>query len=364
VSGARDVDCGSLGGAVINRAIRAGLGPVVAHVTADAPVADAPHADAIRGADWTARLFTAEKCDVLTQVLEAARRVDCRLVLLKGMSTALRYYPAPHLRTMGDIDLLAFTEKHVDLERELRGLGFRQQSHEPAGAFVHRHHGMPFLHRDGRVWIEIHTRLHPRQHPLAKEPRFSPEIVSAELSEIALGSGSTLVMSHERQLVYTSARWSEMFDGRRGVFPLLDAAFLLRTHGEILDWDRICRIVQGSWATTALRVMLTSLVRVGLAEPPAPVLIWLAANDRYSSQLSLAVVTRLIGNYLIGGAPYGRLLTTRDNVEAVWGAMFRPCLPWFNILRTPYSVCGSLCRSQLARLRRRTLVRASRAACP
>jgi hypothetical protein len=324
----------------------------VARVTADAATHSNPWREAIRAADLTGRLLTAEKYDALRDVLRVAATVGCRPVLLKGISTALRYYPSPHLRPMGDIDILVPENRQAALEQELHGLGFRQVSHEPEDAFVRRHHSMPFWHGERRVWLEVHTRLHPRQYALASEPLFSAAITS-EVAEIAVGTERADVMTHERQLVYTSARWSETFDDSRGIFPLLDAAFLIRTQGASLDWDRVCAIVNGSWAATALNLMLGYLSNSGLAETPASVKHWLQANDRYSTPLSLWVLNRLISHYLIDGEPFGGILTTRENVAAVWGAMVRPGLPWFNVLRTPYSVCGSLYRTNLRRLRGR-----------
>jgi len=352
-SGETTLDPRSLGGPLLEHALRNGLGPVIARVSADAAAGgEAVYRQSVRAADLTARLLTAEKYDTLSEVLGAAEAVGCRLVLLKGISTALRYYPEPHLRAMGDIDLLAPPERQPALEQQLRGLGFQQRSHEPGEAFVQRHHSMPFWHPSRRVWIEVHTRLHPRQYPLAGHPLFSPDMVSSDLSDIAVGARRAFVMTHERQLVYTSARWSETFDDSRGIFPLLDAALLLRMHGDTLDWDRVRAIVDGSWAATALRLMLTYLSRTGLAHAPAGIMSWLAENDRYSTQLSLWVLNHLISGYLIEGQPFGTVITTRENVAAVWGAMVRPGSPWFNILRTPYSVCGSLYRTNRGRFRR------------
>ena len=45
-----------------------------------------------------------------------------RPVLLKGVATALQYYAAPHLRTMGDIDLLVTADERSAAEAELERL--------------------------------------------------------------------------------------------------------------------------------------------------------------------------------------------------------------------------------------------------
>jgi hypothetical protein len=356
--GRTDLDLESLQAPVVAQALRCGLGPVLAHVTAGGTHATSPYASRIRAADLTARVLTAEKYGLLGEVLTAAEAAGGRVVLLKGISTALRYYPAPHLRTMGDIDLLVSTAGRPALEWQLRRLGFQQTSHEPAEAFVRRHHSMPFWHPERRVWIEVHTSLHPPQHALARNTRCSFDALQPDICETALPSGRAWVMNHERQLVYTSARWAETFEHRRGIFPLLDAALLLKAHGADLDWDRVRALVDGSWAATALRLMLTQLSKLGLAQPPDAIVDWLAATDRHGSHLSLWLLNGVITRYLVAGKPFGRVLATRDNVAALWGSMVRPGSPWVNVARVPYSVGGSVYRS---RFRRRALARGSRA---
>jgi hypothetical protein len=347
--GRTDLDLQSLAPPVVMQALLCGLGPVLAHVTGDATRQPPRHASKIRAADLTARVLTSEQYGVLGEVLSAAEAVGYPVVLLKGISTALRYYPAPHLRTMGDIDLLVSTARQAALEQQLRTLGFQQTSHEPPGAFVRRHHSMPFWHPERRVWIEVHTALHPPQHALARNTPCSFDALQPDLSEIELPRGRAWVMKHERQLVYTSARWAETFDHRRGIFPLLDAALLLRAHGADLDWDRVRALVNGSWATTALRLMLTCLSKSRLAQPPAEIVEWLAATDRHGSQLSVWLLNRVIARYAIGRKPFGRVLATRDNVSALWGSMVRPGSPWVNVVRVPYSVGGAVYRARLTK---------------
>ena len=98
---------------------------------------------------------------------------------------------------------------------------------------------MPFLHPEREIWIDVHTNVSPRQYPLAHDDRFSWSAIASQLSPIAVGDETTYTMNHELQLVYTSARWAEKFDGERGVHPLLDAALLIHKHSDVLDWDRM-----------------------------------------------------------------------------------------------------------------------------
>lgn len=343
--------------AAIGHALAKGLGPIVAHVLGAAAGNDhARFADRIRAADLTARLLTAEKYELLETVLAALASVGCRPVLLKGISTAVRYYPAPHLRTMGDIDLLVATDQQPPVEAQLRGLGFRQQAHQPASAFVHRHHSMPFWHPDRHIWIEVHTGLHPVQSPLATHPLFASDAITPFLTHVTIGRQRAHAMNHELQLVYTSTRWLDRFDAARGVYPLLDAAFILRLHGDALDWDRVCAMVKESWATTALHLLLAYIRRVELAPVPSDILAWLAARDRYSNRFSSALLHTLVNTYVMQGRPFG-LLLSNYHWQIVWSTLIRPCRPAANLLSIPYFVvhpprrAHAANRSPLQRLR-------------
>ena len=301
------------------------------------------------------------------------------VVLLKGAATALRYYPTPHLRAMGDLDLLVPASHQFALEARLRELGFRQRSNQAAAIFVGRHHSMPFVHPERDVWIDVHTALSPRQYPLAHDVRFSWAAIAPQLSAITVGNQTAYAMNHELQLAYTSARWAERFDGERGVHPILDAALLIRTHGSVLDWDRIAEAVRGSWAATALRLMLSYLAASDLAAVPPDALRRLARVDRHANAMSLAVLHRVITAYVVEGQPFG-LAPTRHHVQIVWNSLLRPMSATANLLSVPYHLAcpphhpdrfsplfvmrrlGSFARSALPRRGRKVKVIPSEAA--
>jgi putative nucleotidyltransferase-like protein len=343
-----DADCRYLSLSELELAVRDGLGPILAHVSGGASAVAPSMADQIRAADLTARILTGEKVDLLVDVLDAAAAVGCRPVLLKGISAAFRYYREPHLRTMGDIDLFVRTDQQTTLERELRALGFRQASHEPAAAFVDRHHSMPFWHRQRPVCIEVHTRLHPRQHALACDRTYSYESVTALLSSVNVEGRSAATMNDELHLVYTSARWAERFDHHRGIFAILDVAQLLAGRGRDLNWDHVYRLAAGSWSGTALNLMLSFLHKYALVRLPSEVLSRVSRHDRHTNAATLGALHALAARYLIQRKPFGRVLNTQRNVETIWSVLIRPSTPASNMLRIPYSLVGAAYRTQNA----------------
>jgi hypothetical protein len=344
----RDADLGYLSLTELELALRRGLGPVLEYVSANAAAIDVSFADRIRAADLTARVLTGEKIDVLVDVLDAAAAVGCRPVLLKGISAAFRYYPEPHLRTMGDLDLFVRPHQQTALERQLCALGFRQASHEPPAAFIDRHHSMPFWHRQRSVCIEVHSRLHPRQHPLARDPTYSYEAVTSHVSELSVKGRNAATMNDELHLLYTSARWAERFDHHRGIFAILDVAQLLARQGRDLDWDHVYRLADGSWSGTALNVMLSFLQECELVQLPSEVLSRVSKQDHHTNAVTVAALHAFAARYLIQRKPFGRVLNTQRSVETVWSVLVRPSTPARNILRIPYSLVGAAYRAHLA----------------
>ena len=321
----------------IERALDIGLGPVLAHVGTHAGVTlDPLFTDRIRASDLTARALTAAQYDTLSELLTAARSIECRVVLLKGAATALRYYPAPHLRPMGDIDVLVPADRQPLLEARLRELGFQQRSNQPAAAFAGWHHSMPLYCSRRGAWIDVHSNVYPPHHPHAHDPLFSWEAIVPELSPLAVGTQTAYAMNHELQLVFTSARWAEEFDSARGLYPILDAALLIQKRGDTLDWDRILALVHESWAGTAMHLMLSYLQRWDLALVPPEVLDTLAARDRHANRIFFPLLHGLITRYAVEGRPFGLAATTEGHLSVVWSTLLRPMSPAANLFAVPF----------------------------
>lgn len=333
-------DLGNLDPSTIREAINNGLGAVLAHVSRNcADSSRSSLAGDIHAADLTARLLTADVVDAIGRILQSCRSAPYRPLLMKGAAMALLHYPAPHLRTMGDIDVCVPPEHQLVFEAQLRALGFVQTSSTPADFFAHHHHSMPFWHPEWRVWVEVHTRLFPPQSPLANDSRFALGNLAPQLQRLDVQGAPALVMSGELQLLYTCARWLEELNVERGIFPILDVTLLLHNQGHALNWDQVFAMLKESPAAiaTAMHTMLAYLCRWDIIPVPREVLARLAAQDRHTNSLSLAILHRLITIFLIERHPYGRFLT-EGNVRIIWSTLLRTPTPVRNLLRLPYHI--------------------------
>jgi len=306
----------------VERALELGLGPVLAHLANSADSRwSLPYVERIRAAELTAHALATATYDSLADALAAARQIQCPVILLKGAATALRYYPSTHLRPMGDIDLLVPADRHAALEEAIRAIKFRQFPIDPAVNYDDHLHSAPFWDPERGVWIEVHTSVFPRDYRLAHDPRFSWAAIADQLTPIAVRDQAAYAMSDELQLVYTSARWSEMFDPHHGVYPILDAALLTHRRRDTLDWQRILAIVRGSWAALPLHLMLWYLNESGLSPIPPDVLHTLGTSHRHLNRRSLRILKRMISMSVLEGE---FLKATEPQLRLVWTSLVRP----------------------------------------
>jgi len=221
---------------------------------------------------------------------------------------------------MGDVDLLVPADRQVAFEDALRAFTFRQVAIDPIVNYDDHLHTAPFWDPERGVWIEVHTSVFPRDYRLAQDPRFSWAAITAQLTPIAVGDETASAMNHELQLIYTSARWSEMFDPHHGVYPILDAALLIRQHRDTLDWERILALVRGSWAALPLHLMLWYLNESDLSPIPLDILDTLGTY-RHLNQRSLRILKRMISTCVIEGE---FLKASERQLQLVWTGLVRP----------------------------------------
>jgi hypothetical protein len=222
---------------------------------------------------------------------------------------------------MGDIDVLVPVDRQAAFEDALRTFKFRQFPIDPWVNYDDHLHSAPFWDPERDVWIEVHTSVFPRDYRLAQDPRFSQAAIAAQLTPIAVRDQTAYAMNHELQLIYTSARWSEMFDPRHGVYPILDAALLIREHGDTLDWERILALVEGSWAALPLHLMLWCLDESDLSPIPPDVLDALGTRYRHLNRHSRTVLRRMIVTCVIEGRFEKR---NEPRLQLVWTSLVRP----------------------------------------
>jgi hypothetical protein len=320
----------------LQHALKAGLGPLLHRATRDGGHGTGSSlAETVMAADLTARLLTATKLDALEQILRSAGPLAGTFVVLKGMAACLRDYPEPHLRTMGDIDLLVPPETLPVVESLLLDLGYHQESDDPPEYYETHHHSMPFCHWQTGVWVEVHTGLFPPEAPIATNDVFSPVSIAKDRAPFEFRGLVTSVLDDELHLIYTCAHWAQTVNTERGLLPLLDVVYLLRQRGARIDWARVCARLERSAAAPRVWLMLAWLDRHGLIELPPGILARLDRLSRGLDGFSGRILQRIVSRYIVGGAPFGRL-ATESSVTKVWDTLLAPRAAAHNLLLLPY----------------------------
>jgi hypothetical protein len=334
--------------AQIHWAVKTGLGPWLRRCTSGDPaVASSPLWDVVQAADLTARVVVGEQVAAMEEIVEACAADAGPLTLLKGISLCDRYYPEPHLRVMGDIDILVDGEDSIaGVQARLLQLGYRAESDYPPDFYDTHHHLQPLFHPRRRVWVELHRALFPPGTPVGADGVFGLDSVRAEIRPSVFRGAPVNRLSDELQLVYLCSHWAFGLRRARGVVGMLDVIRLL-ANAPALRWEWILRSLRLSTAATYVALLLTYLRRHRLADVDPDVLAEILECQRAFGRLGVSVLHGLIDRYVVEGREFGRLMRERTFAIA-WQTLLSPGPPSRNLLMLLGNLAPS--RRWLARL--------------
>lgn len=317
-------------------AVRAGLGPLTFHLVGNriSEITEKASQGALRSADLVARLTISDTLDALEELLAVSADIAREIILLKGISACQFLYPEPHLRTMGDIDLLIPVHSRQRLETLLYDLGYRQQSNHPAAYYEAHHHSMPFFHPLRHIWVEVHTALFSGA-PAASYPVFSPSHIGSRAVPITFRGHATNRLGSEQELIYLATHWAlerKCFVG--GAIPFFDLALIIRQQGSALDWKDVCARLRDSRTATYLYLMLRFLDKHGTVSIPPVVMQQLCGAQQHPLGNSEAILHGMIERYSMCGRSFGRV-TSEANLGIIWETLLAPSPAWRNLFRVP-----------------------------
>lgn len=327
--------------------IEAGLSPLMYRVMRGCPESVPPAwRDTLRSADLTAQIRFENLGEATAEIIDTCQGIGVRPTLLKGISVSHQHYPVPHMRPMGDIDILVPDLEFERVEATLIQSGFVRAPGQvrPTGS----HHGVPLYHPSRRVWIEVHFALFPKSSRLSASSSFTPAQIAAHSVDSTLLGRPIYRLSNELQLAYIASSWIQdlacnSFHASL-VMPLLDAIYLVRGSSGSFDWDRLQGCLDDELGAASLYLMLDYLSRRGLAGRISPDLTRIASRQRIVGVWERKIFYMLVDTYLVGGRPFGRFLTRwtalivlntllepgshlRKFFALSWNIVFPPSLP-------------------------------------
>lgn len=315
-----------------------GLGPTVQSVAPPDGFDVGPRAQALlRGADLTSRALTAHMLEEVHDVVGRLKAAGVTPTILKGVSYATRYYPEPHLRVMGDVDLLVEEEDLSAAERILTDAGFEQ----PPSPWRPGHHVPPFRHESKELWLELHHALRPSVAPEAHEPPLGIPFSACERRRGSLGSVELAFLAPECELALISAGWCFDLKKRFGIAgaprSLVDTVHLLShaARGDF-DWDKVVGWSRDTYTGACIGVVLTYLQRCGAYRGPAEVAKSVARSQPFVTGSALRAVHSLLDRYVVTRSV--SRFWTESNIGTAFDTLIAPRPAWRNLLATPVNV--------------------------
>jgi hypothetical protein len=270
---------------------------------------------ALQAVSLSARFETARRTESLVEVLgQVGEAFD--IALLKGILFAQNFYPEPHFRPMGDIDLLVAHDNAEKLAELLLDLGYINKAAEPPEYFETHHHLMPFYHTEKQIWIEVHTGLFPERSGLAGPGPFDPDKVYSRTRKTDFCGLDVLALNKEMQLFHTAVHWAEEFRRIGGMLGLMDIYMLMHRDGDKLNWDWIFSQGNNSAHIAPIQLALGYLERAALIKLPADV----RNSLRRQGQLCAGAIRlqcEILDRYVVLGNPPGALLSSA-NLRNSW----------------------------------------------
>ena len=327
----------------IRHVMEAGLAPLLYRATQDT-IEQAPAArrDALKAADLTAQVLYGNACDATSEILDACRERGVRVTLLKGISVGDQYYPAAHLRPMGDIDLLVAEDDRAWVESMMLRRDYSPMPNFQAGEGAA--HGAPLFHRERRVWVEIHTALFPKGERLLQNGLFNASQIARQTVASTFQGQPVYRLTGEMQLVYIASYWIRDLSNNpfhpSFVAPLLDAVYLLKTSGHTLDWDGLLEWLDNDIAAASLYITLYYLSAHGLDQSATQILSRLASSQDLVGAAERRILCGMIDASLVGGKPFLGQFGERHPMIAltVMNSMLAPGSHVGKVLSLPWDV--------------------------
>lgn len=284
-----------------------------------------PWLQMLTSADLTARIWHAERIETTLDIVEACEHQAVAVILLKGISVSEEWYPAEHLRPMGDIDALVPREVYDAVERSLLDRGYCRIDGWDAPPGLH--HGAPLCHPRLDTIIELHTDLFPAGSELVASGAFRPDKIVGQSIASQYHGRDVRRLRPEAQLAYIAASWFNDIihcKPQPSFLPsAFDAAYLLAATQRTLDWDALLEWLDNEMAQASLYAMLTYLPRYGLAPVPRTVLATLAASQSLVGPIQLRMIHFMLDRYLFGARPWNHLLPPPVPARYSLGYQFR-----------------------------------------
>jgi hypothetical protein len=197
----------------------------------------------------------------LARLLDALKKKNIPLILLKGIALSNIVYENISLREMNDIDLLAKPEHLEHISDTLIEMGFRPLQ---ASAMSQATHHLPRFLAKGHGGFEIHWDItRPDTHY-----SIEPHGLRQRTAPVRVAGRDTLMLSAEDMLLHLCLHTSYHHPFVFGLRPFYDIAETIDHFGSVLDWQIVAnRAVSQKWQRGVYLALCLAVELAGASVP-------------------------------------------------------------------------------------------------
>ncbi len=310
----------------ISRCTQYGLGPLLAHIylVNDNLTTEAQRVK-LNSIELTSKFYTASQKKALNEILARTTTPYIRIILLKGIHLAGSYYASPHLRQMGDIDILVDKIQTNNITRILISMGYIQKSHNSDDFYKTHHHLMPFYHTQTGVCIEVHTHLFFESKPLGARALFQLDHIHQNLTLLKKEMPQQYVLTPELNLHYTITHWLREFRIETSFIQLIDICLLMKH--KPFSWEKFIALIKTRDQATEIKLTLGFLFRNNIISLPDNIVNEIISQKDSMGLLGKRLLQTILDGYInqdkfitqvLGSANCARILRSYFRNEKSW----------------------------------------------
>ncbi|MCW8855022.1 MAG: nucleotidyltransferase family protein [Gammaproteobacteria bacterium] len=336
----KDLDIESFSSKAVLYAIESGLGPYLNHyLHNNSRASQSEYVSEIISADLTAKLITNTQLSALQEIINTSLSLVDEIILLKGISTCQNFYPLPHFRIMGDIDLLVSEKDQAILENILVKMGYQQKSQLDAEFYQTHHHSMPFHNTNNNVWIEVHTHIFPPSSAVIDDKFFSLKNIKNNC--ISLNNErypeKIKCLCPELQLIHTCVHMAEDFNIHKGFIQLVDMILIIKNNKKGLDWHKITNWTNNTSSASYLYLLLSYFNKNDIIDVPDQYLKSIKLKNSNMGFINRWILHSIISMFMDENNHQKHFMNV-NILEIIWNTLLQPKTSLTNIMTLPWNI--------------------------
>lgn len=320
----------------INYCVHFGIGAILAETYLQhAELTSSEIKEKLLSVSLTAKYCSAARQSAIAELVTYANTHGIKIILLKGIDLSRSLYKSPHLRQMGDVDILVAQECAQTIANFLLSVGYLQKSDMPDSFYETHQHLKPFHHPQTDVWVEVHTRLFPLLTPHGQRALFQPDYLLNNLTSTKHDPGTAYALKPEINLHYTITHWIREFKIANSMTQLIDIALLVNKPD--LNWKEFTEYIRTREQASEIKLVFGILHKNNLASIPDEVLRKLNTKKDSMGLIGLWLLNSIIHGYLHQDK-FVTQIVGATNASRIWDAYLRDKNSFLNHIQAIRSI--------------------------